>query len=160
MKIFRNKLFTGALALGLFVGGAGIATAATSTDYEQKMADWIKNDPNPMVMNMNTSSPSATTPTATTPSTTTDPSTQTPASTTPTQETVQQQTPTQPTPQKPAVAKPTPKPAPSQPSTPAPSQNYQYNYCPPQWDQNCWNGNWNGNGNGNMMSNNGSGYRW
>ena len=69
VKNFRNKFFTGALALGLFVGGAGIATAATSTDYQQMVGNWINNDPNPMVMN--TSSSSSTTPTTVDPSTTT-----------------------------------------------------------------------------------------
>ena len=109
MKFFRNKLFTGALALGLFVGGAGIATAATSTDYHPKMGDWFENGHNPTVMN--TSSPSSVMPMATNPFNIT----QDPVNpVTPSKQTVKEQTPTQPTPPKPVQ--------------PESNQNNQY-YC-------------------------------
>ncbi|KUO58416.1 MAG: hypothetical protein APF84_01605 [Gracilibacter sp. BRH_c7a] len=63
MKNLKNSLLVSALSLGLFVGGAGIASAATSTDYQQRISDWINNDPIPMVMNINPGTPTAVIPT-------------------------------------------------------------------------------------------------
>lgn len=54
MKNIKNTFMVSALTLGLIVGAVGVAGAATSTNYQQKVADWVKNDPNPMVMNINT----------------------------------------------------------------------------------------------------------
>ncbi len=56
MKNVKNTFLVSALSLGLIVGAVGVAGAATSTNYQQQIADWIANDPNPMVMNMNTTS--------------------------------------------------------------------------------------------------------
>ena len=53
MRNIKNTFLVSALSLGLIVGAVGVAGAATSTDYQQKIAEWIKNDPNPMVMNTN-----------------------------------------------------------------------------------------------------------
>jgi len=53
MKNIKNTFLVSALSLGLIVGAVGVASAATSTDYQQKMAEWISNDPQPMVMNAN-----------------------------------------------------------------------------------------------------------
>lgn len=66
MKNLKNSLLVSALSLGIVMGGVGIASAATSTDYSQRIADWIKNDPNPMVMNMNSTVPTSAAPTGAT----------------------------------------------------------------------------------------------
>ena len=65
MRNIKNTFLVSALSLGLIVGAVGVAGAATSTDYQQKIAEWIKNDPNPMVMNTNSGATSVTTPVTT-----------------------------------------------------------------------------------------------
>ncbi|MFZ5945393.1 MAG: hypothetical protein ACOYVD_14910 [Bacillota bacterium] len=55
MKI-KNKIIPVALSLFIGVGSLGIANAAIPVDYQAKMASWIKNDPNPMPMQMDMSS--------------------------------------------------------------------------------------------------------
>ncbi|MCB8816280.1 hypothetical protein [Desulfosporosinus shakirovi] len=47
----KNTFLVSALSLGLIVGAVGVAGAATSMDYQKNIAEWIKNDPNPVVMN-------------------------------------------------------------------------------------------------------------
>jgi len=49
----KKKILPITLTLLLSVGSLGVAYAAAPTDYQQKMANWIQNDPNPMPMNMN-----------------------------------------------------------------------------------------------------------
>ncbi|MEA5024568.1 hypothetical protein SDC9_20791 [bioreactor metagenome] len=152
MKNLKNSLLVSALSLGIVVGGVGIASAATSNDYQQKVADWIKNDPNPMVMNMNTSTPTTIIPTganssADSSSTSTSNSNQPALNNTQqstTQATTQQPTTPQPaatqkTPQKPAASQAAPKPvSPSQSAVSTPNQSDLYNQminnCV-QWDQ-------------------------
>ena len=50
----KNIFKVTALSLGLVVGAVGVAGAATSTNYHNEIADWFKNDPNPVVMHTNT----------------------------------------------------------------------------------------------------------
>ena len=149
MRNLKNSLLVSALSLGIVVGGAGIASAATSNDYQQRIADWIKNDPNPIVMNMSTSTPTTAIPTganssADSSSTSVGSLNQATSNntqqTTTQQPTTQQPASTQTTPQKPAASQVAPKPVtPSQPavSTPNPNQSDLYN----QMINNCvqWN---------------------
>ena len=65
MKNIKNTFLVSALSLGLIVGAVSVASAATSTDYQQKMAEWINNDPQPMVMNANSGATPVTTTVAT-----------------------------------------------------------------------------------------------
>lgn len=51
MKSIKNTFLVSALSLGIIVSAVGVAGAATSTDYQQKFAEWI--NPNPIVMNTN-----------------------------------------------------------------------------------------------------------
>ena len=151
MKNLKNSLLVSALSLGIVMGGVGIASAATSTDYSQRIADWIKNDPNPMVMNMNSTAPAAAVPTAATPvdysNTGSSNSTQVaPNNTQPTpqpavQAVPQQSTSAQVTPQKPAATQTAPQPVtPRQPGVSGPNanQNDLYNQMVNnciEWDQ-------------------------
>ncbi|TCS79889.1 hypothetical protein [Tepidibacillus fermentans] len=49
--LFSSKIVSLSLSLLLGVGGVGVANAALSPDTQQKIANWVQNDPNPMPMN-------------------------------------------------------------------------------------------------------------
>ncbi|MCL4441537.1 MAG: 1,4-beta-xylanase [Firmicutes bacterium] len=57
MKKFKNRWLVTLCVLILVVGTVGVVNAATiqnGQSFQQTIADWIANDPNPMPMNMNT----------------------------------------------------------------------------------------------------------
>lgn len=181
MKNIKNTLLVSALSLGLVVGAVGVVSAATTTDYQQKIANWIKNDPNPMVMtsgssvgSTNTGNMTATT--GTNLSTAAAVTAQTPTTDASAVQTFpnQNQTPAsgaqQPTPPQPAPQPAPKKPSNQQPLPPAPTPDQQalynqmVNNCI-EWDQQMMqqyhaggnNGYSGQNWNGNRMSGNWSG---
>ncbi|HBW35012.1 hypothetical protein [Desulfosporosinus sp. BICA1-9] len=59
MKIIKNTLLVSSLSLGLIVGTVGIISAATSTDFQEKVAASLK--PDTMAVEMNADSQTAVT---------------------------------------------------------------------------------------------------
>ncbi|MTI81379.1 MAG: hypothetical protein FH758_10945 [Firmicutes bacterium] len=53
---FKKKIIPITMTLLLGIGTLSIANAAAPVDYQQQMANWIENDPNPMSMNMSMNS--------------------------------------------------------------------------------------------------------
>ena len=62
MKNIKNTLLVSTLSLGLIIGAVGVAGAANSINYQHKIAEWVKDEPNPAVMNTNSSIAPADTP--------------------------------------------------------------------------------------------------
>jgi len=57
LKKFKNGWLVTLCVLILVISAVGVVNAATvqpGQSYQQAMAEWIKNDPNPMTLNMNT----------------------------------------------------------------------------------------------------------